>query len=132
MGYLYLNLDTGRGEYACAGHHALLAREKPAKATREIAAYGTLFGLRVGTFATNPVQFDLRPGQRILFYTDGLTDVRNESGEIFGIENLSNLFSAQDESPPSQAIDAILKGLQKWAGPTPFPDDVTAIMIDIE
>ena len=36
----------------------------------------------------------LEPGDRLLLYTDGVTDIQSPAGEFFGVERLTDLLSA--------------------------------------
>ncbi|HEX9048360.1 MAG TPA: SpoIIE family protein phosphatase [Verrucomicrobiae bacterium] len=73
----------------------------------------------------------LPPGSAALLYTDGLSDVRNARGELFGEPNLRRLLNeamAQTTDAES-AKRSLLKGLTEFCGATPLTDDQTLVLI---
>lgn len=76
----------------------------------------------------------LRPGDRIVFYTDGVVDVKNPEEKTWGerrfIKSLSREMSeAQDTIP---ALNGVLTSLQEFRNDTPLDDDVTLILCRYE
>ena len=70
--------------YANAGHPpALLLRATEAKCTT-IDADGLLLGIRKDVHFMN-VKVKLQKSDIVVFYTDGITEMRNQAGEAFGI-----------------------------------------------
>jgi hypothetical protein len=83
-----LDLSTGTLRYLNAGHPpAVLMRNGKVVVTLD-GASRTPLGLpkhaEVG-------QHDLEPGDRLLFYTDGITEARDPDGEFFGLARLIDL-----------------------------------------
>jgi serine phosphatase RsbU (regulator of sigma subunit) len=62
----------------------------------------------------------LRPGERILLVTDGITEAENPAGEIFGDSGLSAFAHLDD-------IDAILDIVARFHAPNSAQDDITLI-----
>jgi len=84
---------------ASGGHlNPLLIR--PGEPVREVEVPGTLLGF-VPHLELEPVAFDLEPGDALVFYTDGITDARDE-GERFGDERL---WAALEEARRGSADD---------------------------
>jgi len=87
--FCYARIDVGAGKltYANAGHNPpLLVR---ADATIEKLAPG---GTVLGVFAESTYEqgdFPLRPNDRLIFYTDGITEGRNPDGDEFGEDRLA-------------------------------------------
>ncbi len=88
----HLDLDTGELHYLNAGHPA------PAvlRDGRVVRLLDTVSRppLGLGDLQTRePVvrQEKLQPGDRVLFYTDGVTEARNPQGEQFGVDRLADL-----------------------------------------
>ncbi|WP_432498891.1 PP2C family protein-serine/threonine phosphatase [Kineococcus auxinigenes] len=81
-----LQLSTGRLRYVNAGHPApLLMRE--GKVVKELeGGRRIMFGLGDGQAAI--AEEWLQPGDRIVFYTDGITEARDRDGEFFGLQRL--------------------------------------------
>ncbi len=70
-------------------------------------------------------------GDRLLVYTDGLTEATSKAGELFGIERLSNVLNANADLPLSKLKAAVLQEVQQHSGNGLTHDDVTLIIIEI-
>jgi serine phosphatase RsbU (regulator of sigma subunit) len=124
--FLKLHPEAGQVEVVNAGHNPgfLLA---PGAEPHQFHAAGTPLGLLPGMRYTSEKRGFI-PGTRLLFYTDGLTEVFR-GDEEFGPERLLEVFS----KCPAQKADGILDAL--WAALTAFSeggpqgDDMTALVL---
>lgn len=69
-------------------------------------------------------------GDRILLYTDGLTEAKDNSGRLFGIEKLKNLFISTIDSSCDVLLDEILQTVYDHAGTDNLRDDVALVLIE--
>ncbi|HOD67424.1 MAG TPA: SpoIIE family protein phosphatase, partial [candidate division Zixibacteria bacterium] len=65
------------------------------------------------------------PGDIILLYTDGVTEVFTETGEEYGLQRLVNLVRDHREKTSQELVDIIHEAVSRWAGPKKLPDDFT-------
>jgi len=72
--------------------------------------------------------FDMRPGDFLLLYTDGLTDAMNFQNHIFGRQRLIEAFRAGGPSADAVAQN-ILWNMRKFAGLTRRTDDISMIVV---
>ncbi len=124
--FLRLQPLTGEIEVVNAGHNPgfLLAA---GRAARQFDAAGTPLGLVPG-MQYPAERAELTPGSRLLFYTDGLTEVfRGE--EEFGAERLLRAFSACPAAKADDILDALWTALAEFSGGGPQGDDRTALAI---
>jgi sigma-B regulation protein RsbU (phosphoserine phosphatase) len=68
--------------------------------------------------------FELKQGDFILAYTDGVTDTANPKGELFGRQRLMSAF-AQGGKTASEVAQRVLWELRKFSGISPGVDDIT-------
>jgi hypothetical protein len=96
---LALRLDPdGTCTIACAGHPAPFLNQS------EVDVPGALpLGL-VPTTAYEELALLLYPGDHLSLYTDGLLEARSASGELYGFERLTTLFTARPDA--AQATQA--------------------------
>jgi hypothetical protein len=94
-----LDTDTGRLEWISAGHpEPLLLRDGRLVKTLRVDPALPL-GLGYTAQHTGPDEpiavgsEQLEPGDRVLLYTDGVTEARSPDGDFFGIERLADLIS---------------------------------------
>jgi sigma-B regulation protein RsbU (phosphoserine phosphatase) len=133
---LFLNLEQQTALYAGAGHPPLLYFRRATSTVQECEENGLLLGFQPTATYSN-LSLELRRGDRILLYTDGIPEASNPAGELFGAERFRQFLAAHAHLPPDTFADALLAELSKWSGggqPTrrPQEDDLTLVVIDIE
>ena len=84
-------------------------------------AIGVQTGSRYETYA-----MQMRSGESILFYSDGITEAENESQEHFGIGRVIEHIANAPAPPWSQQL---LDAINRWRGPSAVNDDVTLLEI---
>ncbi len=80
-------------------------------------------GLVPHTYSERRIPF--RPGDRLLFYTDGVTDLRNPAGEMFGLDRLLTLLRTGGGFP----LSSLIGELDRFRAGTPPPDDQTLLAV---
>jgi sigma-B regulation protein RsbU (phosphoserine phosphatase) len=98
-------LDSANGvlRYINAGHPpAVLIRHGRVVASLETASRPPL-GLPA---PASMAEQELQPGDRMLFYTDGIIEARNAEGELFGLDRLVDLTERHcaADLPPSETL----------------------------
>lgn len=117
---------AGEIEIVNAGHNPGFLIE-PDGTTRQFKASGTPLGMLPGMPYTSERQV-LVPGARLLFYTDGLTEVF-KGDEEFGPERLLDEFSRCPAREADGILDAIWTAIQDFSEGGPQGDDMTALTI---
>ncbi|MBN1154605.1 serine/threonine-protein phosphatase [candidate division KSB1 bacterium] len=131
---IYIDTDKGLVEYANAGHPpSLLYRENEA-AICDLTNEGIILGPFPDAIYNN-VSLPYKMNDRILLYTDGITEALNPSGEFFGDQRLKDYFRSHVDLTTSQFIDELFDQLYTWSNKTAsetLDDDLTAIVIDFD
>jgi serine phosphatase RsbU (regulator of sigma subunit) len=65
----------------------------------------------------------LKPGERVILVTDGVTEAENEIGDMFGDERLEQAAKAAD----GPCFDHIFSAIKAFSGNTPLSDDCTLL-----
>lgn len=88
---------SGAVEYLSAGHPAILVKRKagPVEQFEATAVPLALFP----EMATASASLRLDPGDSLVVCTDGLLELQNDEGEVFGIEHTVASLAASDGSP---------------------------------
>jgi sigma-B regulation protein RsbU (phosphoserine phosphatase) len=81
---------------------------------------------RTQQFAEGTVAF--RPGDLLLLYTDGITEQRSPSGELFGEERLVAFLRANRNLPPDGLQNALLDEVLAFGGGHQ-EDDITSVIV---
>ncbi|HSM76021.1 MAG TPA: PP2C family protein-serine/threonine phosphatase [Bryobacteraceae bacterium] len=124
--FLRLQPDTGALEVTNAGHNPgfLVSANK---SVRMFESTGTPLGMLPGMQYGSETAV-LEPDSRLLFYTDGLTEVfRGE--EEFGEERLLDVFSKCPSQKADDILDALWAELTEYAAGGAQSDDMTALSL---
>jgi PAS domain S-box-containing protein len=73
---------------------------------------------------------DLLPGDRIVLYTDGITDVFDSRGEMLGVEGVQKFVRETALLPFNQMKQGILDRVAAWRE-GPSTDDVSLVLVDV-
>jgi len=79
---------------------------------------------------TTNVDVPLQPDDRIVFYTDGITEVFNSRGEMLGIEGVREIVRQASALPAREMKPSILDGVAAWRNGPPS-DDVSLVLVHI-
>ncbi len=70
-------------------------------------------------------------GDVLFFYSDGVTETRNPSGELFGDERLADYIRQNAGLEPKKLISCLLETLNKYSTENKFNDDLTCVAVRI-
>ncbi|NOX37947.1 MAG: SpoIIE family protein phosphatase [Calditrichaeota bacterium] len=92
---------------------------------------GTVLGfLRDQSYVQKTIQ--LESGDYLVFYTDGITELKNSMGEEFGEERLIRLIRENQGKSPRELKNEVMKALRSFTRRSTFQDDVTLIIVYVE
>jgi CheY-like chemotaxis protein len=129
---IYGVVDTAGGtiRFASAGHPRPLISRSGETTTLECeGALPLLFPYQAPIFAA---EHHLFAGDRILFYTDGITERQAPSGEMYDVDRLAAAFTRSARRDAQGAIDQIVGELEAFARGTEAADDQTLLVIAID
>jgi PAS domain S-box-containing protein len=126
--YGVLHLPSRQLRYVAAGHPAPVL----------LSAGGRCQNLTVGGFpiglARQPEYkertADLRPGDRLYFYTDGLLEATDESGREFGAKRLGEAILRGRGLSLKASVEALEASAKGWAGGR-LHDDLSILALEI-
>jgi serine phosphatase RsbU (regulator of sigma subunit)/CBS domain-containing protein len=128
--YGVLDATTKLFRYATAGHPPPLLVEATTGRVRSIGGTGFLLGIMPDEeYREQTVR--LAAGDRLCFFTDGLTEARNEIGEMFGETRLTGCLTGHRDASPKELIDHILACQAGFRGPVPLHDDLTIVVLEL-
>jgi sigma-B regulation protein RsbU (phosphoserine phosphatase) len=70
----------------------------------------------------------LRSGDLLVCYTDGITEPENEFGEMFGEDRLMELLLRNASRPEEEIIQLVLDSVRQWTGTEELQDDMTLLL----
>ena len=126
--FLRLEPATHTLEVVNAGHNpGFLVTGGNGQTAQQIVASGTPIGLVPGMQYTSET-FAFPSGSKLLFYTDGLTEVFKGDDE-FGTERLLSAFSGSNLSESAALLDSLWQELHDFCGGAHQEDDMTALAL---
>jgi len=130
--YALLDTTTHVISYTSAGHCPVLLLNKETKQCTQIKADGLFLGI-FPDMMLKETHYTYKPGtERIVLYTDGLTEARNEDEDMFEVDKLSDAALQTLEFNPTQTVEKILTRQKSFCGSRQIPeDDITLIVLDL-
>jgi sigma-B regulation protein RsbU (phosphoserine phosphatase) len=116
--------------YSNAGHVLPLISRASETSCWELDSEGLILGVRK-TVAFEEKQLQMRAGDVLLLYTDGIIEARNIAGELFGVARLCDILRINRAEPPLTIIDAVLREVTAFTGTTVLEDDVAMIVMKV-
>lgn len=127
MALMYADGATGELEYVNAGH------SHPVLITREgNVCYLDKGGLFLGILPEGEYEsgrITMTPGDILLLFTDGVTDILNSRGEAYGTERLMDLLTSNMEASAEEVRNLIYKECIQHRGDADQFDDFTLIVV---
>ena len=126
--FAWLDGPRHRLTYANAGHNPpLLLRE--GGAVERLGEGGMVMGVFPDA-VFRQAEISIRTGDRLLLYTDGITEAPNEAGEEFGEDRLAAAGGSAADRSAEALKDHVLGELAAFTGGV-FADDATLIVVEI-
>lgn len=141
MTYAVFDLDQGFMTFARAGHTPMIhlpARSVETQAARVLVPSGMVVGLRIDGAAEKfealleEDRIDLRNGDVIVLYTDGITEAMNSDADLFGDSRLSRIVEEHGHLDSSELRERILREIEAFVGSADQHDDMTMILLKVE
>ncbi len=132
--YAQVDEDSRQLRYVNAGHNPpYLLRSVDAQPLREIEELST-GGMIIGMFpqaSYEEAKVDLRTGDVLVVFTDGVTEAMSPNEEEFGEERLKHLLRSVAHLPVEEMSAKILQELTKWIAHAAQHDDLTFIVMKV-
>lgn len=117
-----------RLQFANGGHWPALLLRSAQSGSVPLDADGLILG------PSEAVRFEersvtLEVGDRLLLYTDGVTEAQNQVGEFYGAERLRRAFENNRALSPEPLVQAVLRDIRAFCGKAPPSDDIAIVAL---
>jgi sigma-B regulation protein RsbU (phosphoserine phosphatase) len=126
---LVFDLLQGELQFANGGHPLPCVYNRNDRQVISLAARGPLLGKSQRLDCT-PAQVKLRPGDVLVWYSDGLVECRDAGGQQFGWKRLVSAAQRFGDLPADEMREAILAEARTFSAGHPAEDDVTLIVAE--
>lgn len=121
------NPETHVLEYCNAGHNPPVhLHTSNGIAASKLMPTGAAIGLTEAMVYEN-AKVELKKGDSLLLYTDGLTEARNASSEEFGEQRLTSWLTANSRLDAKPMLDGLRTSLRDFTGSAKYADDLTLV-----
>jgi sigma-B regulation protein RsbU (phosphoserine phosphatase) len=125
MAYGVLNVETRELRYVVAGHPPLVHLPRGGQ-PRFLAGTGFAVGMMDDIeFEEHKVQ--LKPGDRVYWYSDGVPEAMNENLEQFTNPRMVSVLTECASKPLSASVDELFDKVRQWCVPKGPKDDVSIL-----
>ena len=126
--YCVLDPQTGVLHYANGGHNPPYVRRAAGTVETLSGAGGLVLGAMPGSrYPTHTVQ--LQRGDRLVLYTDGVTEAYNPAEELYGAQRLVDEVHVHGSGTPAALVERICQSVTNFAGSAPQSDDITLTVL---
>jgi serine phosphatase RsbU (regulator of sigma subunit) len=128
--FFYGALDpvARRLSYSNAGHNPPLVVRQDGT-IEELAAGGLILGV-FPQAEYEEAHVDLRPGDAVVLFTDGVTEAENRHG-LYGDERLQELLKKEHKGSAAAIAEAICRDVDRFSHGLHQTDDVTVVVVKV-
>jgi sigma-B regulation protein RsbU (phosphoserine phosphatase) len=131
--YGVYNMETGILSYASGGLNTTPVLIRPDGSLQMLESEGTAI-CKLGEFM-NPQyqnrQLLMFPGDKLVLYTDGLTEARSATGEMYALERLSSVLRRSARMEPDALTERVLADVRAFTGMDSMDDDITLLIMEV-
>ena len=125
--YAIYNTSTSEFHYANGGHNEPIIVHPDGSTTIIPPTGGTALGIIPGIeYGENTIK--LESGDTVILYTDGITEAFNAEGELFGLDQLCEIFRDKQPQTAEEASQIVFEAVDKFAGDEPQSDDQACLV----
>ena len=132
MTMLYLTWDPLQKKlvYSSAGHEHILIYRKEGR-VEAIISGGFMLGMipDIDEFLEDK-SLSLNPGDKVILYTDGVTEARNIQEELFSLKRLTDIISKHGSKPAQELLNIIKEEVYAYIGTREQYDDITLVVME--
>jgi sigma-B regulation protein RsbU (phosphoserine phosphatase) len=125
--FIIFNRATGELAFSNAGHGPLFCYRASGNRCTRTTLEGVPIGIMEDTdYKQAKVKFN--PGDIVVLYTDGITEMRNENKEEYGIQRVKKLIINNNHLNASEILEILIRDVETFRGEVPPHDDTTALV----
>lgn len=123
------DVEQGEIDYAAGGHPSACVYNRGDGKISSLPARGSLLGAAASSQYSSR-RAKLRPGDVLVWYTDGLTECRDPQERLYGFQRLCAVVQQHGHLPAEQLRDVIINDVQQFAGSIAQQDDITVVIAE--
>lgn len=129
--YAILDAKSRTLTYVNAGHNPPVLFQSESSRVAMLKAHGIALGV-VDDAGLESSEMELKSGDVLMLYTDGVTEAMNENNEEFGLERAVNLIRDSRMLSAQEMAKMIKDEVMAFSGALPQYDDITLMIVKAE
>jgi sigma-B regulation protein RsbU (phosphoserine phosphatase) len=126
-----LNYEDRSLEFAGAGHPPAMIVQ-PGETPRLLESRSAVLGLLDDAVDNEAaIQVPVRPGDRVVIYTDGFTESFNRHSDMLGVDGFRAIVQEASKLPLAEMKRQILSRIEAWRNGGPAADDMSLVLIEV-
>ncbi len=125
-----LDKEASKFTYTNAGHNQPIVLRRD-QSVQRLEIGGIVLGF-LGNQEYRQDTVEVQSGDYLVFFTDGITEVKNSQGEEFGDDRLIELLKRNYREGAAKLRSSILEEIRRFSARKELSDDVTLIIIYVE
>lgn len=124
-----LDLVTGEFRFVNAGHEIpYICKKGGTYEPYKTRAGFVLAGMEGMKYKSGTMQ--LEPGDKLVQYTDGVTEATNAKHQLYGMDRLTEFLQAHSDTKPMDLLPQLKEDIDLFVGEAPQFDDITMLCLE--
>jgi sigma-B regulation protein RsbU (phosphoserine phosphatase) len=128
--FFYAQITRDRLVYCNAGHNPPITVGAVYDRARRLSTGGGVLGVFTD-WRYEEEEIPLTSGDRLLLYTDGITESHNSDGEEFGENHLADLMQQLKDKSAAALTEAVIRAANDFSNGH-FDDDLTVVALSVD
>lgn len=128
--YAIVDMERRSIKLSCAGHNPMLYWHARTASVKTVKPGGMALGLTSGTTFDEELQevvINMEQGDRVILYTDGITEAMNAKGEEFGMERFGRTVAALASKNAREFAEGVMGEIDRHSAGAEQHDDITMV-----
>ena len=127
--YSIIDTESKKIIFAKAGHHHPFFWNSSTNSFNSITSFGPGLGI-IDNPIYSSVEIAYNPGDKLLFFTDGIIEQRNDENKMYSPEKLSCSFKNAIDTKEVNILDRLIDDLHIFSGNMEHEDDITMLLYE--
>jgi sigma-B regulation protein RsbU (phosphoserine phosphatase) len=130
--YAVLDAENGSVGLCSAGQTQPLLMAAKTDAATLVETVGDTFPLGIlDDVNYEETQLQIEPGDKVVFYTDGIVEAMNKNEDMYGFERLHEVVKSSPAENAEALMKDIISSVSDFTGNAPQHDDLTLIVVSV-
>lgn len=118
--------------YTSAGHPALIYYDNENNSFQTLSTRGLFIGAFEDAWESyEEKKIKLKPGDRLVLYTDGIVESRNHEGEQYGVQRVEDTVTFSSALPPDKLSKMIINDVRTYCKDAELTDDMSIVVMEV-